>query len=218
MRNAVGDITFLGSFQHELPEHGLPEVAFAGRSNVGKSSLLNVLMRRKNLARTSSTPGRTQSINLFQLGDACVFADLPGYGYARVPDAVRRSWGPMIETYLGERSTLALVVLLVDARRDIRGEEGELRFNLTQARIPTVVVATKVDKLKKQPRQRQLAAIRRDLHLPAGQPIAFSAHTGDGRDRLWDAIESAIREFLVEPDPEPLPLPDSDPDDEEVSP
>lgn len=212
MRNAVGDITFLGSFQHELPEHGLPEIAFAGRSNVGKSSLLNVMMRRKSLARTSSTPGRTQAINLFRLGEACVLADLPGYGYARVPDAVRRSWGPMIEAYLGERSTLALVVLLVDVRRDVRAEEGELRFNLTQARIPSVVVATKVDKLKKQPRQRQLAAIRRDLHLPAGQPIPFSAHTGEGRDRLWDAIETAVRGFLEAPDPEPLPLPEPDED------
>ncbi|MEO0603150.1 MAG: ribosome biogenesis GTP-binding protein YihA/YsxC [Myxococcota bacterium] len=218
MRNAVGDISFLGSFQDVLPEHALPEIAFAGRSNVGKSSLLNVLMKRKNLARTSSTPGRTQAINLFQLGSACVFADLPGYGYARVPDAVRRSWGPMIEGYLGDRSTLALVVLLVDVRRDIRAEEGELRFNLTQARIPTLIVATKVDKLKKQPRQRQLAAIRRDLHLPTGQPIAFSSHTGEGRDRLWDAIEEAVRTFEAAPDPVPLPLPETAEDDAESAP
>ncbi|MEN0061017.1 MAG: ribosome biogenesis GTP-binding protein YihA/YsxC [Myxococcota bacterium] len=217
MRNAIGKIDFLGSFQHELPEHGLPEVAFAGRSNVGKSSLLNSLMKRKNLARTSSTPGRTQAINLFQLGGTIVFADLPGYGYARVPDAVRRSWGPMIEAYLGERETLALVVLLVDSRRDVRAEEGELRFNLTQARIPTVVVATKVDKLKRSQRARQLATIRRDLHLPTGEPIPFSTQTNEGRTALWDAIEGKVRDFLAAPDPVPLPLPD-DSDDMEPSP
>ncbi|MEM6928251.1 MAG: hypothetical protein AAF602_15060, partial [Myxococcota bacterium] len=110
---------------------------------------------------------------------------------------------------------LALVVLLVDIRRDIRAEEGELRFNLTQARIPTLIVATKVDKLKKQPRQRQLAAVRRDLHLPAGQPIAFSSHTGEGRDRLWDAIEGAVRAFEAAPEPVPLPLPEAADDDTE---
>jgi len=215
MRNAIGDITFLGSFQRDLPETGLPEVAFAGRSNVGKSSLLNALMRRKNLARTSSTPGRTQAINLFALGDQLVLADLPGYGYARVPDAVRRAWGPMVEGYLGERDALALVVLLVDARRDIRAEEGELRFNLTQARIPTVVVATKVDKLRRQARNKQLAAIRRDLHLPAGQPIPFSTLTGEGRSALWDAIEASVRDFVAAPEPVPLPLP---PDEAEEAP
>lgn len=218
MRNAVGHIEFLGSFTDELPDHGLPEVAFAGRSNVGKSSLLNVLMLRKNLARTSSTPGRTQSINLFRLGDELVFVDLPGYGYAKVPEAVRRGWGPMIEGYLGERDNLALVVLLVDSRRDVRAEEGELRFNLTQARIPVAVAATKVDKLRKQQRHRQLARIKRDLHLPAGQPVAFSAHTHEGRDALWDTIERGVRTFLTAPEPEPLPPPidlDDDVDDPE---
>lgn len=193
MRNLVGDITFVGSFPGELPELGIPEVAFAGRSNVGKSSLLNTLTRRKSLARTSRTPGRTQAINLFRLGGGLVFADLPGYGFAKVPEHIRRAWKPMIEHYLGTRDMLRLVVVLVDVRRDAQEDDGALLWGLTEARIPSVVVATKVDKLRKQQRQRQLAKLRRDLHLPAGQPIPFSSQSGEGREKLWDVIEEAAR-------------------------
>ncbi len=193
MRNHVGDIDFVGSFPGALPDLGLPEVAFAGRSNVGKSSLLNTLMRRRALARTSRTPGRTQTINLFRVGSAVVFADLPGYGYAKVPEAVRRAWKPMIEAYLGARGSLCLVVLLVDVRRDPTEDEGALLWSLTEARIPTSVVVTKVDKLSKQQRQRRMAAIKRDLHLPAGQPVGFSAISGEGREQVWDEIEAACQ-------------------------
>lgn len=194
MRNQVGKMTFLGSFGAELPRTGLPEVAFAGRSNVGKSSLLNRVLNRKRAARVSSTPGRTQSINLFQIGDAVVFADLPGYGYAKVPGRIQEAWKEYIERYLGEREGLALVVLLVDARRDPQPMDGTLIDGLQQAGIPLVVVATKVDKLKKQQRQRNLAAVRRNFGLPNGQPIPFSAQTGEGLGLVWDAIERAVRE------------------------
>lgn len=203
MRNQVGRISFVGSFRSQLPDLGLPEIAFAGRSNVGKSSLLNTLMRRRNLARTSRTPGRTQLINLFQIGDAVVFADLPGYGFARVPEHVRLGWGPMIEDYLGQREALRLVVVLVDVRRDAQHDDGSLLWGLTEARIPSVVVATKTDKLSKQKGRKQLAVLKRDLHLPAGQPIPFSAQTGAGREALWDVIEAAARRprEIIEPLP-----------------
>ena len=142
----------------------------------------------------SSTPGRTQHINLFRLADAAVFADLPGYGFARVPVRVREAWKHHIEAYLSEREALCLVVVLVDARRDPQDSDGQLIDALAGVEIPVLVVATKVDKLKrKQQRARQLAAIRRGLSLPAGQPIPFSAMTGEGRDAVWDAIEAACR-------------------------
>jgi len=193
MRNQVGRAEFVGSYPKEVPELGLPEVAFGGRSNVGKSSLLNVLMRRKALARTSRTPGRTQTINLFKIGDACVFADLPGYGYAKVPEHVRAAWKPMVENYLGTRVALRLFVLLIDIRRDITEDEGALLWSLTEARIERLVVATKVDKVKPRERQRRLASLRKQLHLPAGLPLSFSATAREGHGAVWDAIEAAVR-------------------------
>lgn len=191
MRRQVDRLQFLGSFQGQLPDTGLPEVAFAGRSNVGKSSLLNRMLNRKSAARVSNTPGRTQSINLFQVGEACVFADLPGYGFAKVPPQVMEAWKAWIEAYLAEREPLRLVVMLVDARRDPQALDLQLTDALDQLQRRSVVVATKVDKLGKQEKARQLAAIRRAYRLDAAGPIAFSAVTGEGRDALWDAVEAA---------------------------
>lgn len=191
MRNHGGNVEFKGSFDRDVPILGLPEVAFAGRSNVGKSSLLNVLMARKKEARTSRTPGRTQRINLFDVGGSVVFVDLPGYGFARVPDAVRRAWKPMVEGYLWQRSSLRLVVVLVDVRRPAQKDDGELLYALTEARIPSLVVATKCDKLSPQKRSRALAELRRGFALPAGHPIAASAPQGAGAGEIWDAIEAA---------------------------
>lgn len=188
-----GSVAFVGSFPGELPELGLPEVAFAGRSNVGKSSALNRLLNMKKAARVSSTPGRTQAINLFRVRDAMIFADLPGYGYAKVPAAVREAWGPMIERYLGERSTLKLVVVLVDARRDPMESDGQLLDGLRDAGIPFLVVATKIDKLKKQQKSSQIMTIRRIFELPPDQPVAFSSVTGDGVRDVWDRIDAAVR-------------------------
>lgn len=193
MRKAAHHLHFEGSFHGELPELGLPEVAFAGRSNVGKSSALNTLLGRKRAARTSSTPGRTQAINLFRLGDAGVFADLPGYGFAKVPQHVKDKWKRTIEDYLSTRRALRMVVVLVDARRDPTPLDGQLLWALVEQSIPSLVVATKVDKLKKSQRGRNLAAVRREFQLPAGQPIPFSSVTREGRDAVWDAIEAAAR-------------------------
>ena len=191
-RDSGSVASFVGSFPAALPALGLPEIAFAGRSNVGKSSAINALLGRKGLARTSNMPGRTQHVNLYTVGESCVFADLPGYGFAAVPEAVRARWKPMVESYLAERRELVLVVVLLDVRRDAQAMDGELLYGLAELRIPSLAVATKCDKLGKQQRARQLGALRKDLHLPAGQPIQFSAESGEGRDEVWTAIEDAI--------------------------
>lgn len=174
------------------PDTGLPEIAFAGRSNVGKSSLINSLVRRKNLARTSNTPGRTQLINYFLVGNLCLFVDLPGYGYARVPESVKRNWGPMIESYLKESRNLRLVTMILDIRRD----PGQGDFNLIEwlrnYGIPVVFVLTKTDKLSKNQRRARYQVIREALGMPAGsEPVLFSSVTGEGRDILWREIEKA---------------------------
>jgi GTP-binding protein len=189
VRHHTGRVDFLGSFARDLPVPGLPEIAFVGRSNVGKSSALNTLLRRKAIARVSGTPGRTQLVNLFDLGGKLVFADLPGYGFAKVPDAVRDAWKPMIEGYLGSRDDLKLVVVLVDVRREPQEMDGAMLWALTEARIPSLCVATKCDKLSKQQLSKQLGAIRREFRLPADQPVAFSALDGRGFDAVWDVIE-----------------------------
>lgn len=191
MRHQVGRVEFAGSHPGAVPVLGPPEVAFAGRSNVGKSSALNCLLNRKNLARTSATPGRTQAVNLFRVGDAVVFVDLPGYGFAKVPEGVREAWKPMIEGYLSDRPSLKLVVVLIDVRRDPQESDGQLIYALTEARIPSLVVATKTDKLSRQQLQKQLALLRREWRLPEGQPLGLSSLTGAGRDAIWDAIEAA---------------------------
>lgn len=194
MRKQVGKVDFLGSFPSDPPEHGLDEVAFVGRSNVGKSSALNTLLARKRAARVSSRPGRTQAINLFQVGNSCVFADLPGYGFARVPEAVQEAWRESIEAYFSERSCLRLVVVLVDARREPQELDGQLLFALTTYRIPALVVATKVDKLSRRERGASLSRIREEFRLEEGEPVAFSAVSGEGRDTIWDRIEQVCKE------------------------
>lgn len=193
MRRHAARTRFLGSFPAELPHTGLPEIAFAGRSNVGKSSALNTLLGSKSAARVSSTPGRTQTINLFQLGDALCFADLPGYGFAKVPEAVMRSWKPMIERYLGERDTLKLVVILVDGKLPAQPLDAMLIEGLMDAGVPLLVVATKLDRLSKHQRKPQLAALREGLGLPEDQPVGFSSKDGTGRDEVWARIEAACR-------------------------
>lgn len=193
IRNQVGAVRFVGSFPGELPSLGLPEVAFAGRSNVGKSSALNMLLRSRKAARVSSRPGRTQTINLFQLGQAAVFADLPGYGYAKVPDEVAAQWKPMIERYLGERETLALVVVLVDARLEVQPMDADLIEGLQDADIPILVVATKMDKLSKHARKPVLRQLRESFGLSADQPLGISSKSGEGREQVWDRIERAVK-------------------------
>ena len=171
------------------PEASLPEIAFAGRSNVGKSSMINKLINRKRLVKTSSTPGRTQLINFFLINNAFSFVDLPGYGYAKVPKSVKKKWGPMIETYLSTRSTLKGVVLIMDIRR-IPGVE-ELNFTdwLHHFDIPSLFVLTKADKLSKTKQKKQQAAIAEALSVDKDNLILFSAKSGQGKDVVWEEIE-----------------------------
>ncbi len=177
--------------EHYPPE-GPPEVAFAGRSNVGKSSLINCLVNRRKLVKTSCTPGRTQEINFFRVNGELVFVDLPGFGYAHVSKAVRANWRPMVGSYLERRSTLCGVVLLMDARRRLEAEEEGLLALLASLGIPAVVVVTKADKLSKneaEASRRRAAAV---LGAERESVVLFSAKTGQGRDILWDRILSLM--------------------------
>jgi GTP-binding protein len=174
----------------QYPPEALPEIAFAGRSNVGKSSLINTLVNRKHLVKTSSTPGRTQLINFFDINKNLTFVDLPGYGYARVPAAVRKKWGPMIETYLSTRQTLKGVVIIMDIRRLPREEEQNLIHWLNHHSIASILVLTKTDKLSKTKLIKQQAAIVKALVVAKEDVILFSAKTRRGKDIVWDAILS----------------------------
>jgi len=174
------------------PEETLPEIAFAGRSNVGKSSLINVLVNRKNLVRTSNTPGRTQLINFFRINDSFTLVDLPGYGYAKVPPAVKKEWGPMMETYLSRRANLRGVVLILDIRRTPTDEDLRMLEWLRARGIPPLIVITKCDKLSKNQRARQTATIARLIGQETGDFCLFSALTREGLDRVWGRIEGLL--------------------------
>ena len=174
----------------QYPPVKYPEMAFAGRSNVGKSSLINTLVNRKHLVKTSSTPGRTQLINFFNINNNLTFVDLPGYGYAKVPAAVRKNWGPMIETYLSTRKTLKGVVVIMDIRRIPRQEEHDLIDWLKYFSIAGILVLTKTDKLSKPKRLKQHIAIAQALAVDPDKLILFSAKSRQGKDAIWDAIIS----------------------------
>ncbi|PLX84454.1 MAG: YihA family ribosome biogenesis GTP-binding protein [Desulfuromonas sp.] len=174
------------------PPAELPEIAFAGRSNVGKSSLINVLVNRRNLVRTSSTPGRTQLINFFAINDAFNLVDLPGYGFAKVPLAVKKAWGPMMRTYLEVRETLRAVVFILDIRRVPREEDIQMLDWLEEFEVPTIPVITKTDKIKRSQREKQIRPIVEATGLPREAFTLFSAHSREGRDDIWELIEAAI--------------------------
>jgi GTP-binding protein len=181
----------------QYPPPELPEIAFAGRSNVGKSSLINTLVNRKRLVKTSATPGRTQLINFFTINDRLSFVDLPGYGYAKVPESVRKKWGPMVEAYLSKRSNLKAVVLLTDIRRLPQLEELNFIDWLKQYHIAIIPVLTKCDKLSKTRQHKQLTAAAQISGIPTDGFILFSAKSGQGREDLWrqiDNIEQAFHE------------------------
>ena len=176
----------------QYPSEALPEIAFAGRSNVGKSSLINTLVNRKHLVKTSSTPGRTQLINFFIINKTFLFIDLPGYGYAKVPASVKKSWGPMIETYLSTRKTLKGVVLIMDVRRVPGIQELNFIEWLDYYGIPNILVLTKVDTLSKTKQIKQQLSIADSLSIDNKDLILFSANSRLGKEALWDAIEKLI--------------------------
>jgi len=173
----------------QYPEDNLPEIAFAGRSNVGKSSLINTLINRKNLVKTSSTPGRTQLINFFKVNNQLSLVDLPGYGYAKVPAAVRKKWGPMIENYLSTRQSLNGVVLIMDLRRQPQDAEIDFINWLEQFNIASILVLTKIDKLSKTKQLKQHQMIAKGLGVELADLILFSAKTRKGKDAVWSAIK-----------------------------
>lgn len=171
------------------PEAVLPEIAFVGRSNVGKSSLINTLVNRKRLVKTSSTPGRTQLINFFNINETFTFVDLPGYGYAKVPKKIVKSWGEMIETFLSTRETLCGVVLLMDIRRTPKQDEIDLLNWFNNYSIPMILVLTKADKFSKQKQTLHQNKCAKALGLSSDDFIVFSAKSRLGKEKLWAEIE-----------------------------
>jgi len=192
-------ISFLKSavLPEQFPSSDRPEIAFAGRSNVGKSSLINRLVNSRKLARTSSKPGRTRSINFFSVGKNLHLTDLPGYGYAGVPLNVRRDWKKLVDTYLQKRSNLKAVVVIIDIRRKLSEGDLDLLNWLKVFQIKPIIVFTKVDKLSKSEARREFDLISKEL-IQEGfdSPIAFSAKTGQGKQELWEKINEVVK--LVE--------------------
>jgi len=188
------DVEFLISAfkESQYPVSDRPEIAFAGKSNVGKSSLINTLVNRKKLARTSSTPGRTQSINFFRLGKTLYLVDLPGYGFARVPVKVKKSWREMVETYLIRRPTLKAVVVILDIRRDPASGDIDLIQWLRHYNIHPIMVLTKADKLSRQQAKKRAGLIAGQLAgiSPDGS-VVFSAKTRQGKDEIWERMREA---------------------------
>ncbi|MGB2930721.1 MAG: ribosome biogenesis GTP-binding protein YihA/YsxC [Desulfobacterales bacterium] len=176
----------------QYPDAVLPEIAFTGRSNVGKSSLINTLVNRKRLVKTSATPGRTQLINFFLINKTFSFVDLPGFGYAKAPASVRRKWGPMIETYLSTRKTLKGVALIMDVRRVPGIQELNFIEWLYYYNIPSILILTKADKLSKTKQLTQQVTIAKALSVDKDDLILFSAKSRLGKDVVWDAIEGLI--------------------------
>ena len=181
------------------PELTLPEIAFAGRSNVGKSSLLNTLVRRKAFARVSRTPGRTREINFFNVNNQFVLTDLPGYGYARISKERKADWKPLIEGYLKKTGVLAGVVLLLDIRREPSDDDMAMLDFLAEAELPTIIALTKMDKLPRAAATERVEAIRNALGLEPDQTIPFSSSTGEGRDELAEAMMGLLDAVRGEP-------------------
>jgi GTP-binding protein len=188
----VSSTEFLKSaFQEsDWPKDRKPEIAFLGRSNVGKSSLINSLLMVRGLARTSSTPGRTQSLNFFSINDRFRFVDLPGFGYARVPQNIKSTWGDMVTTYLANRSQLMLSIHIVDSRHEPTKQDLQLHEWLEHSNKPRLIVATKSDKLSNNELRKNLEHIAHVLEDDS--VVAYSAKTGRGRDELWRAINAAV--------------------------
>ncbi len=187
----------------QFPELDWPEVAFAGRSNVGKSSLLNMLLGRRKLVKVSNTPGRTRLINFFSVNESFHMVDLPGYGFAKAPKSVRRDWQQLMVDYLRKRDQLAAVVLLLDVRRQPNAEDMAVLDLFRQAELPTILAITKADKLPLQRRKKQVTSITKALNLAPGDVHVTSAQTRQGREELWSALECFLDLEPIVPDDGP---------------
>ena len=178
-----------------IPDNDKPEIAFAGKSNVGKSSLINALMNRKSLARTSSQPGKTQTINFYNINDELYYVDLPGYGYARVSKEVKAKWGKLIERYLRNSKQLQCVFLLVDIRHAPSTNDVEMYEWILANGFYPIIIATKLDKIKRSQVQKNVKIIKEKLNVEPGTIIIpFSAQTKQGRDEIWDIIDQITKE------------------------
>lgn len=176
-----------------IPDNQLPEIAFAGKSNVGKSSLINTLMNRKSLARTSSQPGKTQTINFYNINDAMYLVDLPGYGYAKVPESERVKWGKMIENYLHKSRQLKAVFLLTDIRHRPSANDKTMYDWIVYQGYRPVIIATKLDKLKRSQVQKSIKEVKEGLGLTSDDIlIPFSAQTKQGRDEIWNLMDEFV--------------------------
>ena len=191
IKNAVLDIVC--GVTSTLPDTGMPEVAFAGKSNVGKSSLINGLMNRKALARTSAQPGKTQTINFYKINDEMFLVDLPGYGYAKASEEVKAKWGKMIENYLHTSKQLKAVFLLIDIRHAPSNNDKMMYEWMVYQGFAPILIATKLDKIKRSQIQKQIKLIREGLNVQPGTTIIpFSAETKQGRDEIWELIDSLV--------------------------
>ncbi len=197
----IKSVKFLKSalWPKDWPETRYPEVAFAGRSNVGKSSLLRALLGIHKLIRISSTPGCTRTINFYNLNDKYIFADLPGYGFAKVSAKLRTKWGKGIELYLSKRKQLKGVILLIDARHGPTSNDLQLWEWLCHHKLSSVVVLTKADKLKQSERSKALKIVHQRLGLLPQDPILFSAKTGEGKGELWKRINCLVKNGEKQP-------------------
>jgi len=188
MKVTNSEFVISASDYRKCPSEGLPEVAFAGRSNVGKSSLINTMLARKNLARTSGNPGHTRTLNFYRVNGRYMFADLPGYGYAKAPLQERKKWKTLVEGYLRTREELCAVVIILDMRREPGQEEIDLIGFLTAEGITPVLVATKADKIGKTKRVKPMRRTAEALGAPYDSLLPFSAQTGEGKQALWKRL------------------------------
>ncbi|ALC81870.1 MULTISPECIES: ribosome biogenesis GTP-binding protein YihA/YsxC [Bacillus] len=195
MKVTKSEIVISAVKPEQYPDAGLPEIALAGRSNVGKSSFINTLINRKNLARTSSKPGKTQTLNFYIINDILHFVDVPGYGFAKVSKTEREAWGRMIETYLTNRAELKAVVQIVDLRHPPSNDDIMMYDFLKHYGLPVIVIATKADKIPKGKWDKHAKVVKESLEMETGDPlILFSSETKKGKEEAWSAIHHMIHQ------------------------
>lgn len=199
----IRQVDFAGAIAEpgQSPPADLPQIAIAGRSNVGKSSLINTLLGRKKLARVSKRPGKTQEINFYEVNRRFFLVDLPGYGFAKAPAEVRQRWGPLIESYLATTDRLLGVIALVDCRHGPSDDDAQMVDFLARLEIPALFVLTKIDKLNRSERKKAIRAAREDLDVPADQILVTSALTGEGRETLLESMAALLEEAGVDDSP-----------------
>ena len=198
MKITKAELTAVAVRENQYPADDLPEIAFAGRSNVGKSSLLNALWNRKSMARISSQPGKTQTINYYNVNDVCYMVDLPGYGYAKISKETQAKWKKMIDRYLDTSEALRVVFLLIDIRHEPTAKDVETYEMLYRKGFNPLIIATKADKIKKSARNKNVSVIRKKLGLSGDTPvIPFSSVTKEGKEEIWEYIDYFVKEIPI---------------------